>query len=108
MANIFLQIINFLTNAIKFTKDEKTRNITIKLAASTTKPTEKDFGIAFLPPRKDANTKLQMPLTPSISNGLMDWTAEEELYIYIGVEDTGRGLTEEECKLLFQRFAQGE
>ncbi|THW23318.1 hypothetical protein D6D23_05698 [Aureobasidium pullulans] len=99
-------IINFLTNAIKFTKDEKTRNITIKLAASTTKPTEKDFGIAFLPPRKDANTELQMPLTPSVSNGLMDWTAEEELYIYIGVEDTGRGLTEEECKLLFQRFAQ--
>ncbi|TIA48566.1 hypothetical protein D6C79_04046 [Aureobasidium pullulans] len=99
-------IINFLTNAIKFTKDEKTRNITIKLAASTTKPTEKDFGIAFLPPRKDANTELQMPLSPSVSNGLMDWTAEEELYIYIGVEDTGRGLTEEECKLLFQRFAQ--
>lgn len=43
------------------------------------------------------------PETPAPEYGLGD-----EVYIYIGVEDTGRGLTEDECKVLFQRFAQGK
>ena len=31
----------------------------------------------------------------------------EDLYVYVGVEDTGKGLTEDEAKSLFQGFAQG-
>jgi signal transduction histidine kinase len=100
-----LQIINFLSNSIKFTKFEKERRITIKLAASVTKPTEKDFGIAFLNPRKDLSKDTSMPTTPTVA--VPEVGLGDEVYIYIGVEDTGRGLTEDECKVLFQRFAQG-
>jgi hypothetical protein len=101
-----LQIINFLSNSIKFTKFEKERRITLKLAASVTKPTEKDFGIAFLSPRKDLSKDISMPTTPTVN--VPELGLGDEVYIYVGVEDTGRGLTEDECKVLFQRFAQGE
>lgn len=101
-----LQIINFLSNSIKFTKFERERRITVKLAASVTKPTEEDFGIAFLSPRKDITKDSSMPTTPATP--VPEINLGEEVYIYIGVEDTGRGLTEDECKVLFQRFAQGK
>ncbi|KAH0154604.1 histidine kinase, partial [Aureobasidium melanogenum] len=101
----FLQvIINFFSNSIKFTKFERERRITVKLAASVTKPTEKDFGIAFLDPRKDITKVSSKPTTPATAGP--DIKLGEEVYIYVGVEDTGRGLTEDECKVLFQRFAQ--
>ncbi|KAH0006781.1 histidine kinase, partial [Aureobasidium melanogenum] len=101
----FLQvIINFFSNSIKFTKFERERRITVKLAASVTKPTEEDFGIAFLSPRKDITKDSSIPTTPATAEP--DIKLGEEVYIYIGVEDTGRGLTEDECKVLFQRFAQ--
>jgi signal transduction histidine kinase len=89
-----LQIINFLSNSIKFTKFEKERRITIKLAAS------------FLNPRKDLSKDTSMPTTPTVA--VPEVGLGDEVYIYIGVEDTGRGLTEDECKVLFQRFAQGK
>jgi hypothetical protein len=104
--NFAVQIINFLSNSIKFTKFEKERRITVKLAASVTKPTEKDFGIAFLNPRKDLAKDTSMPTTPTVA--APEFGLGDEVYIYIGVEDTGRGLTEDECKVLFQRFAQGK
>lgn len=47
-----------------------------------------------------------MPTTPTTA--VPDVKLGDEVYIYIGVEDTGRGLTEDECKVLFQRFAQGK
>ncbi|KAI5197948.1 hypothetical protein E4T38_07780 [Aureobasidium subglaciale] len=97
-------IINFISNSVKFTKFEKERKIRINLAASATKPTEKDFGIAFLAPRKDLSKDSSLPTTPVSS--VPEWNLGEEVYIYVGVEDTGRGLTEDECKVLFQRFAQ--
>jgi signal transduction histidine kinase len=69
-------------------------------------PTEKDFGIAFLSPRKDLVKDTSMPATPTTP--APEYGLGDEVYIYIGVEDTGRGLTEDECKVLFQRFAQGK
>lgn len=82
------------------------RRITVKVAASVTKPTEKDFGIAFLTPRKELNKDSSMPSTPTMT--VPEINLGEEVYIYISVEDTGRGLTEDERKVLFQRFAQGK
>jgi hypothetical protein len=35
-----------------------------------------------------------------------DWGNGEEIYLEFAVQDTGRGLTPEEKKLLFQRFSQ--
>jgi signal transduction histidine kinase len=35
-----------------------------------------------------------------------DWGEGEEIYIEFAVQDTGRGLSPEELKVLFQRFQQ--
>lgn len=101
-------IINFLTNSIKFTRDSSTRKITINLAASTTKPTAKEFGIDFLPPRKEAREEIDLAHESTQTVLQSEEPMERNIYIYIGVEDTGRGLTTDETKHLFQRFAQGE
>ena len=90
-------LINLTTNAIKFTRGEATRHITIKIAASLTKPSETDNGTDFFPQwiGRSSNTLV------------LDETDKEHLYLSVSVTDTGRGLTQEEKKLLFHRFSQG-
>lgn len=86
-------VINLFTNAIKFTQYADTREIRIRLGASTIRPVDETM---FIAPRA-----LRPDHTAS-----SEWGNGEEIYIKIAVEDTGRGLTEEELKLLFQRFQQ--
>ena len=88
-------IINLLTNAIKFTQYSDTRKITICLGASYERPTGKHHGVDFIPVRR---------LRPSIPQP--DVGDGEDLYLQIAVSDSGSGLTEDEMKLLFQRFQQ--
>ncbi|KAK4543586.1 hypothetical protein LTR36_005481 [Oleoguttula mirabilis] len=89
-------IINLLTNAIKFTQYSDTREITIWVGASYEKPTGKHHKVAFIPVRQSGQT-------PTFSAA---WGTGEDLFLQIAVTDTGRGLTEDETRLLFQRFAQ--
>ncbi|KAK5121772.1 hypothetical protein LTR85_004647 [Meristemomyces frigidus] len=89
-------VINLLTNAIKFTQYCDTRKISLCLGVSKERPTGKHHNVNFIPVRKSR-------ATPASSAG---WGKGEDLYLQISVSDTGRGLTEEETRLLFQRFAQ--
>lgn len=87
--------INLVTNAIKFTQPENKREIVISIGASLDRPAVKN-GVEYLPrgtARKD------------LSSGA-DWGSGQEVYLYIEVQDSGRGLTNDERKLLFQRFSQ--
>jgi signal transduction histidine kinase/DNA-binding NarL/FixJ family response regulator len=87
--------INLLTNAIKFTQPEPKREIAISIGASLDRPAVR-HGVEYLPrgtARKD------------LSAGAA-WGSGEEVYLYIEVQDSGRGLSDHERKLLFQRFAQ--
>lgn len=93
-------LINLTTNAIKFTSTEsKKRTIRVTIAASLTRPSE-------LP-----DSERQVDYFPSRSKHLdmtegADWGTGEEVYVQFTVRDTGRGLSDEEKKMLFLRFSQ--
>ena len=87
--------INLVTNAIKFTQPEPKRQIVISIDASLDHPDVRS-GIEFLP---------RGPSRKDLSSG-SDWGSGEEIFLYIEVQDSGRGLTEQERMTLFQRFSQ--
>ncbi|KAJ4373075.1 hypothetical protein N0V83_003366 [Neocucurbitaria cava] len=90
-------LINLLTNAIKFTRLEPTRRVTVSMAASATEPASVEGGIQFNEDR----------LVGQDSNLEEDWKqAPEVFFIQFCVIDTGRGLSEEERGNLFTRFSQ--
>jgi PAS domain S-box-containing protein len=94
-------IINLLTNSIKFTRNSVVREIKICLGASYAKPTGKHHSVSFVPPRP-SRTSQQVRAA-----SLTDESPGADIYLQIGVYDTGSGLTEDEMKVLFQRFQQG-
>ncbi|KAI4104916.1 MAG: hypothetical protein L6R37_003040 [Teloschistes peruensis] len=91
-------LINLTTNAIKFTTTQAKRIITVTLAASLQRPSQTSTfdRVSYIPSR----TKRK----DSTDSG--DWGAGEKIYLYFAVRDTGRGLSEDETKLLFHRFSQ--
>ncbi|OTB03175.1 hypothetical protein M426DRAFT_321970 [Hypoxylon sp. CI-4A] len=103
--NRFLQIvINLITNAIKFTKTSKIRNIDVTVSAMTHRPLEADLGTDFVPQRYS-------PITPVSATGaltdLKDTTRpQEDIFLAFRVKDTGKGLTKDEKARVFNRFAQ--
>lgn len=89
-------VINLFTNAIKFTQYSDIRELRAYLSASRTRPTHDRHGTAFIPPRPNRPDHSSSP----------EWGSGGEIYLQVAVEDTGRGLSEDELKLLFQRFHQ--
>ncbi|QRD03110.1 hypothetical protein JI435_141240, partial [Parastagonospora nodorum SN15] len=90
-------LINLTTNAIKFTTTEETRNIKVILSASRDRPSTGALPcVSYFPMRAK---RMDQTLGP-------DWGDGEEIYIEFAVQDTGRGLSPEELKVLFQRFQQ--
>ena len=89
-----------MTNAIKFTKNEKTRAIHISISASLEPPLVFE-GLAdfeyFPSPTRLAKA--------DITAG-EDWGRGQVLYLRFEVKDTGCGLTRAEKKNLFTRFSQ--
>ncbi|CAO2650051.1 Nn.00g013430.m01.CDS01 [Neocucurbitaria sp. VM-36] len=90
-------LINLLTNAIKFTRLETTRRVTVSVGASATEPASVKGGIQFNEDR----------LVGQNSHLEEDWKQDPHLFfIQFAVTDTGRGLSEEERGNLFTRFSQ--
>lgn len=89
-------LINLLTNAIKFTKDRDKRAISIFLSASQKKPSAGHNNLVYIPRR----------LSRPDHTFSQEWGPGEDIFLQITVEDTGKGLTEDEMKLLFHRFSQ--
>ncbi|KAI1408198.1 hypothetical protein F5Y13DRAFT_111861 [Hypoxylon sp. FL1857] len=91
-------LINLLTNALKFTKNGPTRNVSITMSASKTRPEDRTSSVQFIPRATDAVSQGDRPSSPI--------PEENRVYLMFEVKDTGQGLTEEEKKSLFQRFVQ--
>ncbi|KAI9682361.1 MAG: hypothetical protein M1817_000415 [Caeruleum heppii] len=90
-------LINLTGNAIKFTKSQQYRTINVRIGASLDKPShDATSGVSYFPPRSQRE---------DITTGA-DWGEGEGVYLHFDVQDTGRGLTEDEKKLLFLRFSQ--
>ena len=90
-------LINLITNAIKFTTSQEKRIITVTLGASLARPLKESFhGVSYFPSRIKREDLTQNS----------DWGDGEQVFIHFAVQDTGRGLTEDETKLLFHRFSQ--
>lgn len=88
-------IINFMNNAIKFTRTSKVRKIKLSLAASRTRPDAESSTVTLIEPRGNAR-----PLSTAQAG------TEKEVFLTFSVQDTGCGLTQAETQNLFQRFSQ--
>lgn len=90
-------LINLTTNAIKFTTTEETRTIKVVLSAFRERPSSHVAPcVSYFPMRAK---RVDQTLGS-------DWGDGEEIYVEFAVQDTGRGLSPEELKVLFQRFQQ--
>ncbi|KAL2269642.1 hypothetical protein VTJ83DRAFT_1826 [Remersonia thermophila] len=94
-------LINLLTNALKFTKTGPTRNVTVAVRASLTRPTEASSKVSFIPPSHRSSDQ-----THHHHHRSAPANRASPVYLMFEVEDTGEGLTEEEKNSLFQRFVQ--
>lgn len=84
------------TNAIKFTKDQPVRRITVKLGMSDERPPQGWQSILFSTDERPKSDIFSQP----------GWGDGKRAYIWIKVMDTGCGMTEDEQKDLFTRFKQ--
>jgi CheY-like chemotaxis protein len=85
------------TNAIKFTKDQPKRWITVKLGGSWTRPPKVWQSVTF---STDDGPK------PGDIFERSEWGRGSKGYLWVKVTDTGCGMTAEEKDKLFSRFSQ--
>ena len=88
-------IINLLTNAIKFTKNEQVRKVTLRMGATKRRPVDADLSVHFV-------------LAHTVSDAIYEPMApdDDDVFIWFVVEDTGRGMSKEETARLFTWFTQ--
>jgi signal transduction histidine kinase len=83
---------------VKFTAESEIREILITLGASTTPPSDSTYGVQYVHHQSD-----EAIIDPTTKH---EWGQGETIYLQFQVTDTGRGMTQEELKPLFQRFSQ--
>lgn len=91
-------LINLMTSATIFTRSEKKRAIRVSIGGSITKPPNGHrIDLEWFPSRGVGSKR---DLTHD-----SEWGTGESVFVYLAVEDSGRGLSSEEKTRLFHRFA---
>lgn len=91
-------LINLLTNALKFTKTQSKKEVSIRMSASKSRPSEATSSVQFIPRSLDSAS---MPANPRPELGGTD-----SVFLLFEVKDSGQGLDDAEKKSLFKRFVQ--
>lgn len=81
-------ITNLVSNAIRFTANSAIRRIVVS------------YDLSVIPP-EDGTCEV-----PAACGPLRDVVEGTPLWLFVGVKDTGPGLTEHERNILFQRFTR--
>ncbi|KEQ68735.1 hypothetical protein M436DRAFT_57694, partial [Aureobasidium namibiae CBS 147.97] len=89
-------IINLLTNAIKFTQFASHKEIIVHLDATLTRPKEGMHKCPYVPFRANRPEH----------HFTAEWGTGDEIFLSLSVQDSGKGMSDEELKLLFNRFSQ--
>lgn len=93
-------LVNLLTNAIKFTRTEKKRNIIIRSGASYDTPAENIFGKDF---QWNATEATRPDLTRDTEYG-----TGPDVYLYYSVTDSGKGIPGKFAHRVFSKFEQAD
>lgn len=91
-------VINLVSNAIKLTKREMRRDITLTYGASLSNPRDSfPQDITWAKPKQQQPTDLMLG---------EEWGSSQQVYLNFTINDSGPGMTEEELSRLFNRFEQ--
>lgn len=90
-------LINLITNAIKFTRLEDRREVVVSIGASLMEQPKSAHGVQYIRRAKGQSLTDQSPAPDE---------GQDLLYVHFTVQDTGRGLSNEEKDLIFTRFSQ--
>ena len=91
-------LINLLTNALKFTKSQPTRTVTVCIKASRTRPDQQPSNTIYVPRLEEKDADLLQPTG-------VEGTRSKVMLIF-DVQDTGRGLSEGSKASVFDKFVQ--
>lgn len=100
-------LINFLSNAIKFTADSPVKKISVDIDVTPTRPQLRDLYSSSshaVSPEAEKTSYDDVEDLSRPSTSILDGAGK--IFLLISVKDTGVGLSAKQQAVLFRRFAQ--